>query len=129
MAKAKRAVAYARCACRTEFPGQSSSIGIQLANCRELATQQKWTLVEEYCDDGFAGLAEKSRPAYDRLLHDAALGKFEVVVADSIDRFSRDQAQLPSLLHHMSHHGVMMVTVTEGNIQYMPLFGVRFPKL
>ena len=53
---------------------------------------------------------------YQALLHDARSQKFDVVVAESLDRLSRDQEHVAGLFKQLSFHGVLLVTIAEGEI-------------
>ena len=56
------------------------------------------------------------RPGYQQLLADAANDKFDVVVAESLDRLSRDQADIATLLKLLAFRGIRIVTSAEGEI-------------
>src|SRR6266566_1438162 len=50
------------------------------------------------------------------LLQDAQRGLFEVVLAEVLDRISRDQADVATLFKHLKFSGVSIVTLGEGEI-------------
>ncbi len=50
------------------------------------------------------------------LLEDARRGFFDVVVAEALDRLSRDQEDTAHLFKHLSFAGVQLVTLSEGEI-------------
>lgn len=50
------------------------------------------------------------RPGYQRLLHDARQGKFEVVVAEALDRLSRDLEDIAHLYKQLTFSGIRMFT-------------------
>jgi site-specific DNA recombinase len=60
--------------------------------------------------------ASPFRSSYQKLLEDARNGDFDVVVAEALDRLSRDQADTASLYKHLSYLGVRLVTLAEGEI-------------
>jgi DNA invertase Pin-like site-specific DNA recombinase len=43
-------------------------------------------------------------------------GAFDVVVAEALDRLSRDQEEVAALFKHLSFAGVKLVTLAEGEI-------------
>ena len=56
-------------------------------------------LSQTYTDHGISG-ASLLRPGYQQLLTDARSGMFDVVVAESIDRLSRDQEHIAAFQSH-----------------------------
>ncbi len=56
------------------------------------------------------------RPGYQQLLADARQRPFEVVVAEGLDRISRDQEHIAAFYKQMSLAGISVVTVAEGEI-------------
>ena len=60
--------------------------------------------------------SSRFRPAYQRLLTDAKAGKFDVVLAEALDRLSRDQEDVASLFKALRYAGVRLVTLAEGDI-------------
>jgi site-specific DNA recombinase len=49
-------------------------------------------------------------------LQDAQRGKFDVVLAEALDRVSRDQADVATLFKHLRFAGVQILTLSEGQI-------------
>src|SRR5690348_12297160 len=56
------------------------------------------------------------RPAIQALLQAAQRRRFEVVMAEALDRNSRDQADVAILFKHLRFAGVRIVTLAEGEI-------------
>ena len=50
-------------------------------------------------------------PATRSLLEDARSGQFEVVVAEALDRLTRDQEDVAGLYKHLSFSGVKLITL------------------
>jgi DNA invertase Pin-like site-specific DNA recombinase len=67
-----------------------ASIADQLRICREYASRQDWTVVQEFRDHAISG-ATLLRSGFQALMRDALNRRFDVVLAESLDRFSRDQ--------------------------------------
>ena len=80
--KAMQAVIYARYSSDAQ---REASIEDQVRLCRELAERQGWEVAEVYADHALSG-ASALRPGYQRLLEDVRAGRFEVVVAEGLDR-------------------------------------------
>jgi hypothetical protein len=107
-----RAVVY----CRYSSDAQrDTSIADQLRLCQEFASRQGWELVQVYRDAALSG-ATTLRPGYQALLEGARLAAFDVVVAEALDRLSRDQEDVAGLFKRLRFAGIRLVTVAEGEI-------------
>jgi DNA invertase Pin-like site-specific DNA recombinase len=73
---------------------RDASIEDQLRICREKAERKKWTIVSTYKDAGISGASMILRPGIQTLLQDAQRQQFDVVLAEALDRISRDQADV-----------------------------------
>jgi site-specific DNA recombinase len=106
------AVIYARYS--TEMQS-STSVEDQIKLCRELIDRNCWKYLHSYADRAMSG-ASVLRPQYQQLLEDARAGKFDIVVAEALDRLTRDQADVANLYKQLSFHGIKIVTLAEGEI-------------
>jgi len=94
----------------------AASIEDQFRICREHATRERWTVNDSYQDAGISGASVILRPGIQTLLQDAQRGKFDLVLAEALDRVSRDQADVATLFKHLRFAGVRIVTLAEGEI-------------
>ncbi len=94
----------------------AASIEDQLRICREHAAHEQWQVVGTYQDAAISGASVILRPGVQTLLQDAQRSKFEVVLAEALDRVSRDQADVATLFKHLRFAGVQIVTLSEGEI-------------
>jgi DNA invertase Pin-like site-specific DNA recombinase len=94
----------------------TSSIDDQFRICRDQAVREKWKVVGTYQDAAISGASVTLRPGIQALLQDAQAGKFEIVLAEALDRISRDQADVATLYKHFKFAGVTLVTLAEGEI-------------
>lgn len=108
-----RAALYARYSSDAQ---RAASIDDQLRICREQAKREGWSIVGSYHDAAISGASMILRPGIQALLADARAGRFEVVVAEALDRISRDQADVATLFKHLSFAGLRIVTLAEGEI-------------
>ena len=108
----KRAVIYARYSSNLQT---DASIEDQVRLAMRLINEQNMELTQTYADHGISG-ASLLRPGYQQLLTDARAGMFEVVVAESIDRLSRDQEHIAAFHKTMNFAGVSVITTSEGAI-------------
>ena len=80
---------------------------------RRSADELYWKASENYRSTAVSG-ATALRPGYQALLSDARGKRFDIVVAESLDRFSRDQEHIASFYKLMSFAGISVMTVAEG---------------
>lgn len=92
-----------------------ASIEDQLRICRERAAREGWTIVEVFSDSAMSG-ASMQRPGVQRLMAEASRGSFDIIIAEALDRLSRDQADVATLFKRLTFHGVKIVTLSEGEI-------------
>lgn len=97
------------------------SIDDQVRLCREETDRRGGTIVETYCDYAISGSHLNSRPAMLQMLTDAAEGRFDMVLAEALDRISRDQADAATIRKRLDYAGVKLVTVSEGTIGAMEI--------
>ncbi|KGJ03415.1 Site-specific DNA recombinase [Paracoccus halophilus] len=95
---------------------REASIEDQLRICREQAKREKWKIVGTYKDAGISGASMTLRPNIQALMQDAQAGQFDVVLAEALDRISRDQADVATFYKHLKFAGVPIVTLSEGEI-------------
>jgi len=92
------------------------SIEDQFRICREQAKREGWKVVGTYKDAGISGASMILRPGIQILLQDAQAGQFDMVLAEALDRISRDQADVATFYKHLKFAGVPIVTLAEGEI-------------
>ena len=107
-----RAIIYARYSSDRQ---REASIEDQVRLCRERIEAAGWTLVQTYVDRAQSG-ASMLRPGLQALIEGALQGKFTIVVAEALDRLSRDQADVAALYRQLTFAGVRIVTLAEGEI-------------
>lgn len=97
---------------------RDASIADQLRICRAHAEKQGWQIIEEYTDHAISG-ASLLRPGIQALIADATRGRFQIVLAEAMDRLSRDQQDIASLYKRMSYSDVKIVTLSEGEVSHL----------
>src|SRR5215471_19803589 len=107
-----RAVIYARYSTALQ---REASIEDQVRVCRQRIEREGWQFLATYSDAATSG-ASRLRPGYQKLLEDARAGAFHVVVAEALDRLSRDQEDVAGLYKHLSFASVRLLTLAEGEI-------------
>ena len=97
---------------------RDASIADQFRMCRLHAEKQGWIIVEEYSDHAISG-ASLLRPGVQALISDAARGRFDLVLAEAMDRLSRDQEDIAGLFKRMSYSDVKIFTLSEGEVSHL----------
>ncbi len=107
-----RAAIYARYSSDNQ---REASIEDQTRICRDRIEREGWTLTQVYSDASISG-ATTLRPGYQMLLEDARNGAFDVVIAEALDRLSRDLEDIAGLFKQLSFSGVTLFTLAEGEV-------------
>jgi site-specific DNA recombinase len=107
-----RAAVYARYSSDLQ---REASIEDQVRACRARVEAEGWELAVTHADHGLSG-SSRLRPGYQRLLEDARAGAFNIVIAEALDRLSRDQEDVAALYKHLAFAGVRLITLAEGEI-------------
>jgi site-specific DNA recombinase len=108
-----RAVIYARYSSDLQ---SETSIDDQLSGCSLYATRADLRLTDTYTDYAISGGTLMNRPGMLALLKDAKKGAFDVVLAEALDRISRDQEDIAAIYKRLAHADVKIVTLTEGEV-------------
>jgi DNA invertase Pin-like site-specific DNA recombinase len=94
---------------------REASIEDQVRLCKERADREGWHVASVYTDHAISG-ASLMRPGIQQLLQDALAGKFAIILAEAMDRLSRDQADIAGIYKRLRFAGVTMVTLSEGEL-------------
>jgi site-specific DNA recombinase len=106
-----RAAIYARYSSEQQ---DRRSIDDQLRLCRAHAAKLGADVVDIYTDAAISGTHLGTRPEALRLLEDAKARRFDTVIAEALDRLSRDQEDVAGIFKRLRFAGVAIVTVAEG---------------
>ena len=107
-----RAAIYARFSSENQ---REASIDDQVRLCRERIAREGWTVIDVYRDAAISG-ATTFRPGYQALIEDARNDEFDIIVAEALDRLSRDQEDVAALFKRTQFAGIKIVTLAEGEI-------------
>jgi site-specific DNA recombinase len=107
-----RAVIYARYSSEHQ---REASIDDQIRICKERITREGWTFVQVFRDAALSG-ASALRPGYQALMEGGRNGAFDIVVAEALDRLSRDQEDIAAFYKRLRFAGIRVVTLSEGEI-------------
>jgi DNA invertase Pin-like site-specific DNA recombinase len=73
-------------------------------------------VVEIYADYAISGGSLRNRPRMQALIAAAKKGRFDCVVAEALDRMSRDQEDVAAIYKRLLHSDVRLLTLAEGEI-------------
>jgi DNA invertase Pin-like site-specific DNA recombinase len=107
-----RTVIYARYSSDNQ---RDASIEDQVLLCRTRVESEGWQYLQTYSDRAKSG-ATTLRPGYQKLLEDGRKGFFDIVVAEALDRLSRDQEDVAALFKQLTFAGIKLFTIAEGEI-------------
>ncbi|MBI3444402.1 MAG: recombinase family protein, partial [Magnetospirillum sp.] len=91
------------------------SIDDQVRLCQEHVARLGGQVARVYADYAISG-ANAHRPQLMAMMEDAKAGQFTMIVAEALDRISRDQEHTAGIFKRASFAGVKIVTVGEGEI-------------
>ena len=112
----RRAAIYARFSSDKQ---NEKSCEDQADLCAAWIERQGWTVVKTYLDSAVSGASTVNRIGLGRLMRDARAGQFDVVVAEALDRLSRDQADLAKIRKDLNFLEIGISTVQDGEVGAM----------
>ena len=98
---------------------RDASITDQLRMCRLRAEKEGWTVVEEYTDHAISGSSMILRSGIQALISDSGRGRFDMIMAEAMDRLSRDQEDIAGIFKRMTYADVKIFTLSEGEISHL----------
>ena len=108
----KKVVFYGRVS--TEHEEQTYALGNQMQWYEELKkSYPNWNVIERYVDDGITGTQAKKRPEFMRMIDDAKMGKFDLIVTREVARFTRNTVECLEITRQLKNYGVEVFFVQE----------------
>lgn len=109
----KKVVFYGRVS--TEHEEQTYALGNQMQWYEELKkSYPNWIIIERYVDDGSSGTQAKKRPEFMRMIDDAKMGKFDLIVTREVARFARNTVECLEITRQLKNYGVEVFFVQDG---------------
>ena len=108
-----RAALYARYSSDLQ---SDQSVEDQLRLCREKAKELGHTIVSEYTDHAISGGHLANRPGVTSLMDAVKAQQIDYVIAEALDRVSRDQEGIAAIYKRMQYANVTLHTLSEGII-------------
>lgn len=99
----------------TEHEEQMSAMENQCAWYESIAqNHSEWNIVERYYDKGITGTAMQKRPAFMKMLNDAKLRKFKLIITREVCRFARNTVDTLSVTRELKRVGVGVYFIQDG---------------
>ena len=92
---------------------ESRSIENQIKTLKAFAQEQGFFIREIYSDDGYSG-ADFNRPAFNKLLKDLELNKFDVILIKDLSRLGRSLHRVGELIENVfPQKGIRVISVND----------------
>lgn len=108
--KAIKVAIYARVS--TEEQKENFSLASQIELLRKHSFDNGYEVFSEYVDGGYSGTSYE-RPEFQRLMDDAKLKKFSLILVYKIDRFFRNNKDLLNVVYELESVGINIRSITE----------------
>lgn len=103
------------CRVSTDRDDQANSFESQQRYFRECIDRQPdWELYQVYADEGITGTSTKKRAAFNQMIADARLGKFQLILTKEVSRFSRNILDTISYTRELKVLGVGVLFMNDG---------------
>ena len=103
------------CRVSTDRDDQANSFESQQRYFKEYIDRQPdWELYEVYADEGITGTSTKKRAAFNRMIADAHLGKFHLILTKEVSRFSRNILDTITYTRELKALGVGVLFMNDG---------------
>ncbi len=103
------------CRVSTDRDDQANSFESQQRYFKEYIDRQPdWELYQVYADEGITGTSTKKRSAFNRMIADAHMGKFQLILTKEVSRFSRNILDTISYTRELKALGIGVVFMNDG---------------
>ena len=103
------------CRVSTDKDDQANSFAAQQRYFKDYIDRQPdWELYEVYADEGITGTSTKKRTNFNRMIHDAHMGKFKLIITKEVSRFSRNILDTISFTRELKSLGVGVLFMNDG---------------
>ncbi|NYJ19625.1 recombinase family protein [Glaciibacter psychrotolerans] len=96
----------------SDSEGEGKGVARQEEDCRALAGQLGWVVVDVYRDNDVSATRSKIRPEYERMMADARSGRIGGVVVWAIDRLTRTPRELENVIDIANSTGLKLANAT-----------------
>ena len=103
------------CRVSTDSEDQANSFESQQRYFREyIERHPEWELYEVYADEGISGTSTKKRTQFNRMINDAYLGKFKLIITKEVSRFSRNLLDTIAYTRELKSLGIGVIFMNDG---------------
>ncbi len=103
------------CRVSTDKDDQANSFAAQQRYFKEYIDRQPdWELYKVYADEGISGTSTEKRQEFNRMIHDAHMGKFKLIITKEVSRFSRNILDTISFTRELRSLGVGVLFMNNG---------------
>ena len=103
------------CRVSTDREDQANSFRSQQQYFREyIASHPDWELHEIYADEGITGTSTKKRTQFNRMIQDAYLGRFQLIITKEVSRFSRNLLDTITYTRELKSLGIGVIFMNDG---------------
>lgn len=103
------------CRVSTDQDDQANSFESQQRYFKEYIDRQPdWELYQVYADEGITGTSTKKRAAFNQMIADARLGKFQLILTKEVSRFSRNILDTITYTRELKVLGVGVLFMNDG---------------
>ena len=95
---------------------RDASVEDQVRLCEERLKAEGHALIQVYQDRAISGSSIHNREGIQRLMEAVRLGGVDLVMAEALDRLSRDQEDIAAIYKRLQFAGVTLTTLAEGEI-------------
>ncbi len=97
----------AYCRVSTDSSDQANSLSSQQSYFKEyIERNPMWELYEIYVDEGITGTSTKKRKAFNRMMVDAQLKKYDLIITKEISRFARNTLDSIYYTRKLKEYGI-----------------------
>ena len=103
------------CRVSTDGEDQANSFESQQRYFREyIQRNPEWELYEVYADEGITGTSTRKRTQFNRMINDAYLGKFKLIITKEVSRFSRNLLDTIAYTRELKSLGIGVIFLNDG---------------
>lgn len=103
------------CRVSTDREDQANSFESQQRYFREYIDRHpEWELYEVYADEGITGTSTKKRTQFNRMINDAYLGRFKLIITKEVSRFSRNLLDTIAYTRELKALGIGVIFMNDG---------------
>lgn len=114
------------CRVSTDHMDQVNSFEAQQRYFREyISRQPQWELYAIYADEGVSGTSTRKRTQFKKMINDAYMQKFSIIITKEVSRFSRNILDAIAYTRELKALGVNVIFMNDGFSSFDPDYELR----